>query len=137
MTQAPYIDLDLATEMVEKAVRSKGENYVYVKPSNYVTCAYSIPTDAGYKRCIIGEALFLAGIVENDQWYENLGINTQAGTVKVAEELQAQGLISGYDDDAVSALNDAQRIQDDGGTWGEAFKMLKESIRIMFNKEEA
>lgn len=118
------IDTDQALELLERAVATQGEDFVYT-PYPMAGCYYHpLPaqqaagdTDPRVKTgCLIGVALRLAGV-------DLSGVRVSVGVAwrtPVSSSGAPEGWQSRVTEDAVNALQAAQRRQDAGGTWGEA-----------------
>lgn len=105
-----------ALRALEEAVAEKGEDYTYPRvpdKNGYPSCYYVVD---GAPSCIAGHALRRLGVP--------LPALTQfEGTVPSG--LAAAGAFDA-EEGALDALDEAQRIQDQGGTWGEALAEARE-----------
>lgn len=121
-------ELILARLLLKKAIETRGENYVY-KPQigskctylNYESAAVVEPNEAVFKNpngaaCLIGFMLVEAGVT-----FDQLQVCEGQSALLTAELV--------FSDHAIlRALDYAQSIQDEGGTWGEAREAFETSI---------
>lgn len=141
------IDKDRALELLAKAVKEKGEDYVYPRSNSakgtYGKCLYV--EDDGTPSCIVGHVigyvkpslLPLVGTWERNECPERdeydfppkhttieQGFGFSTGATYVADSLERSDLLR-FTPEAVSVLSRAQRIQDGGETWGKALEEAK------------
>lgn len=106
------ISLEEARVIMRSLVLAKGEDYVYPR-ANSGSCSYF---EEDKPSCIVGHLLAVLG-VDSDS---------------VTEGESAYALVPAHfpatADYVVEGLNEAQRVQDTGSTWGEA---LKEFERVV------
>jgi hypothetical protein len=109
-TATPLIDIGRALDLLAMAVKHRGACFVYVAGQEQ-TCLY---TTGGGPQCLVGRALSLAGIDDDElEALGNRGVRElfRDGTLPVRLTLGA-----------AAVLDAAQRGQDRGYTWGEAFE---------------
>ena len=129
------ITLDNVIPLLEKAVKIKGEDYVYVPPGGeFSTCRYS--DFEGNPSCIVGyvianaEPELYAEIVEFERRegdsfgvYELGAANDDYASDDLAPLAnKAQQVIS---EEALAVLNRAQSVQDTSNSWGRALGAAK------------
>lgn len=111
---------DRAVELAEEVVAEFGEDYVYpqdhkdpgVEPGDVPMCVY---VHEGKPSCLAGQILHRHGVS-----LEALSLNEGVGAWGVSAALaQAQS-------PAREFLLQAQRVQDQGGTWGKAVQQGKD-----------
>lgn len=123
-TEKPTIDAERALSLMERAVEKMGVDYTYPAgdPDGSInTCVY---VRDGEPSCLVGHALFIAGIdidaLADLDTYSETDVSTLArGNEEVGQEpvLPRLAVLSG---DAVEVFQTAQMDQDQGRTWGEA-----------------
>lgn len=112
------IELDEALEALRKVVARKGEDYVYdgARTANN-GCVYH---HDGQPQCIVGHVL--AELLP-EEWLNlaTVRVNSGAWYLKCRD--------SAVTESAARVLSMAQDVQDDGLTWGEAFRRAKKEAR--------
>lgn len=110
-----FIDTPRALELLRKAVADKGEEYVYPHAnSGCVNVEYDDDIEEYYPSCIVGHALYHAGI--------DPAVIAEAGADEASvEELSYYG-IAEFSEDAENVMSMAQLLQDRGFLWGVALK---------------
>jgi hypothetical protein len=114
MTSAPVeITLDEAKELLARAVKEKGDNFVYqpIRTSGHPQCAYFTPED-GAPSCLVGHVLAYKGLTHEDLDATNSGVTE-------VQDLVEEGHIR-VDNETLALLTVAQVEQDQGQTWGRA-----------------
>ena len=113
-------------ELLGKAVEERGEDYtypedwkIYLDPDEQSgQCMYVQPDMAG-PACIVGHVLYAYGLSLEE-----------LETIESRTALAA-GLEFGVDSASVNLLMTAQRAQDSGQTWGEAFDLAKQELPLV------
>lgn len=108
------ITKESALAAINEAIEGKGEQYIYFPPLIEVApyknaCVYF---HDGKPSCLIGHVFASHGYTPDDVM-EFRGVGFQPCTVKFNDEFLAH------------SLGEAQRVQDGGGTWGEALYEFK------------
>lgn len=100
------VDVPEAIALLERAVKERGEDYVYpdAERSAYGECQYFIGRAPG---CLIGLVMTYVGADAEDA-NEGEGVSSQNWPVNLTPG-------------AISVFSLAQEVQDQGGTWGQAF----------------
>jgi hypothetical protein len=123
-----HLTLDLAKQLVERAIAEKGEDYVYLPPGGRVgePCLnwHLQPDGQMVPGCIVGHVWHYLGFTNED---------TGQGDAK-----HVLGYLEGYDhltytEDAADFLYAVQDQQDRGVPWGEAYK---EALEFMDAKSQ-
>lgn len=115
----PEITATRAIELLEGAVRLRGEDYVY-KPTPAGRCLYVHQRNGAIEPgCLIGLALSLAGVpleslTEWDDWH-----SPTADVMSPA---------FGASEEAADIFNVAQSVQDTFGSWGEALAAARRKL---------
>lgn len=109
----PIIDIDMARDLLLKAVATQGRAFQYNDTGDpWTTCRYAPMAGIGGNRektgCIVGVAL---GIHGETRHYSNPG-----SAYSLQHEMP--GLMT---DEAMRYFSEAQTYQDRGDTWGQAF----------------
>jgi hypothetical protein len=134
-------NLDLAQSLVDGVIKSKGEDFVYKRPSGE-DCQYVhrgiawddeseeyVKSDDVSPGCVWGHALFTAAI-PLDEFDSVEGSSIE----EVLERFENRGLVGSVDVLASAWAYVVQHEQDAGRTWGDARKrgnlLLKESLKI-------
>ncbi len=131
MTKRP-ITVRRVTNAIRKAVREKGEDYVYEKVaipqsiggfSDGSDCAYAVYDLATEKpvapSCIVGHVLVTLGVPLTR--LSNMEGNNIYG-------IRGDLLALGFPEEVLPALAEAQIVQDEGGTWGDALATYEEAL---------
>ena len=103
-------------DVLDAAVREKGEDFVYSPPGEWGICQYLHGTKPG---CLIGHVLIRLGAIPGE-------LALQEGVPANALEYDRLGL--DIPQNAVEALQAAQDEQDEGETWGEARKAFNGAL---------
>ncbi len=107
---------DQALELLERAVATRGEDFVYEKPEDAEFCVY---VRDGKPDCLIGVVLSMVGWTN-----EELEVADSIGTVStLAIDTRWADRFS---KDAVRILGSAQSAQDFGRAWGSALAKARE-----------
>jgi hypothetical protein len=128
---AVEITLDEAKELLGRAVKEKGEDYVYEplreggRPHGRPQCAYFNPED-GCPSCMVGYVLSYKGVT-----YESL--DATGSVVTEVQDLVEEGHLQ-VDNETLALLTVAQVEQDQGQTWGRA---LEEALATYAESAEA
>jgi hypothetical protein len=124
---AVEITLDEAKELLARAVKEKGENYVYEPLTNMgrSQCAYFNPED-GCPSCMVGYVLSYKGVT-----YEAL--DATGSVVTEVQDLVEEGHLK-VDNETLALLTVAQVEQDQGQTWSRA---LEEALETYEESAEA
>ena len=111
-TRAPSqcIDVGRALDLLAEAVQARGEYFVY--PPVWIRSARSPYASDGELRCLVGQALFLAGVADEDL--------AALGDVGVRDLYTRGALPVGLTLGALAVFDAAQRTQDRGYAWGDA-----------------
>ena len=110
------------TAAIEKAVADKGADYVYNPDSTRGECTY---TEDGEPSCIVGTALINLGFEATPDWDDPIQRDV------VLEDTTADTILPYFFDipqNVVTAARKAQRVQDEGGTWGVALSEYKQAV---------
>lgn len=105
---------DYVTRLMEEAVASKGEDYVYEQPGG--ECVY-LDRECGQPSCLIGHVLVAAGVVIPPT-LEGMSVHI------VVRDLIPEWSVG----QLPRALGAAQELQDSGATWGDALAEFKEVL---------
>lgn len=111
-----------ALELLEKAVATRGEDYVYPKRPSInndptPTCLYAYQ---GKPDCLIGVALSIAGwTIEELVALEDHGVR------------YAPALAANVSDAARLVFQAAQNVQDGGSTWGAALDNARDEVESL------
>lgn len=131
------IDIKTAVSALAHAVEEKGYDFVYEKFAGH-GCAYvhysetiddqgrSIKTDLE-PGCLVGSALIYLGVKPESFFNTRLSgspINTGHDAFQACHALKYIGEIE-YAPGVTEIFQQAQSVQDDGKTWGEALKAAK------------
>lgn len=128
---AVEITLDEAKELLARAVKEKGEDYVYVplreggRPNGRPQCAYFNEEDR-CPSCMVGYVLSYKGVT-----YERLDATNSV--VTEVQDLVEEGHLK-VDNHTLALLTVAQVEQDQGQTWGRA---LEEALATYEESAEA
>lgn len=109
------------TAAIEKAVDDKGADYIY-NPDLTRECTY---TEDGEPSCIVGTALINLGFEANPDWDYPIQRDGFLG------DTAADTILPYFFDtpqNVVTAARKAQRVQDEGGTWGAALGNYKQAV---------
>lgn len=109
--EAIEITLDEAKELLSRAVKEKGADYVYEQVDG--ACLYFNPSDK-CPSCMVGYALSYKGLT-----YDNLVASDSA--IGEVTNLAEEGVIK-VDNETLALLTVAQVEQDQGQTWGRALE---------------
>jgi hypothetical protein len=115
------INLPQARKFLKAALNEKGRDFVYTT-NNEEPCFYTphseYPSEdpRSFTGCVVGTALKLAGIDEQVLNRTNYVTNVTFDGVIISQP-------------AREYFNIAQRIQDNGKTWGEAYDAAEESVQ--------
>ncbi len=105
---------DQAFDALRDAVNERGRSFVY----NTINGCMNV-NSKGEPDCLVGLALWRFG--EQNDLPENFMLNYRYGTIiGVANRLREDGVLS-IGKSALVVLKVAQRFQDEGKSWGEAF----------------
>lgn len=128
------LTLAKAQSMVEQAIAEKGADYVYPKSGGgactYVDVEYVDELDyysnekTYEKGCLVGHIFIDAFNLDMQELAE--GYVNNEGSDSFVSWLTEQGHITKADKSAVEYLNNLQRSQDAGRTWGEAHEMASQ-----------
>lgn len=125
------IDGPKALELLQGAVDEKGPEYVY--PQGDEGCSY---VREGRPSCMIGVALSRAGVsvdvlrvMDRGDWADPSG-EPGDSAILIACEVSAELFGFSTDDAAEVAFDQAQRMQDNGGTWGRALEVAREAVAL-------
>lgn len=111
--------VEQALELLERAVATRGADFVYEKPEGEDFCKY-VRDDK--PDCLIGVVLSMVGWTN-----EELKAADKLGTVHGVAVDFAERLGS----DAIVVLGAAQAVQDDGASWGKALTAARvEAARL-------
>jgi hypothetical protein len=123
------ISLDEAKELLGRAVKERGEDYVYAPPLDPETganpCVYFSPADKA-PSCMVGYVLSYKGVT-----YEDLAATDS--TITEVQSLVEEGHLR-VDNETLALLTVAQVEQDQGQTWGRA---LEEALATYEESAEA
>lgn len=118
------IDLEQARDLLRRAVETQGRDFIYNHPDANERCHYvpnpELPEPKNLTGCLIGVALDLAGETRHHISFDldwtvfDLGVNFP-------------GMMTQEARDYFSA---AQREQDQGSTWGEAYDFAESTIEM-------
>jgi hypothetical protein len=124
---AVEITLDEAKELLARAVKEKGENFVYTPLTNAgrSQCAYFNPEDR-CPSCMVGYVLSYKGVT-----YEAL--DATGSVVTEVQDLVEEGHLR-VDNETLALLTVAQVEQDQGQTWG---RSLEEALATYEESAEA
>jgi hypothetical protein len=124
---AVEITLDEAKELLGRAVKEKGADFVYqpITDMGRTQCAYFDPSDKA-PSCLVGHVLAYKGLT-----YERL--ESTSSVVTEVQELVEEGHIK-VDNETLALLTVAQVEQDQGQTWGRA---LEEALATYEESAEA
>jgi hypothetical protein len=117
---AVEITLDEAKELLARAVKEKGEDYVYAPLTDMgrSQCAYFNPADK-CPSCMVGYVLSYKGVT-----YDVL--ETTNSVVTEVQDLVEEGHLK-VDNETLALLTIAQVEQDQGQTWGRALEEALET----------
>lgn len=132
MSTPETINLPTALAALETAVQEKGADHI-AKSYDYVgtsedgsplfvelsredggTCRYRDPKDETNPSCIVGNALWQWGLLDQAKPYEG----STADVVLMDLGIHVTG-------DAIEVLKQAQNVQDEGRSWGDALMTAK------------
>ncbi len=103
-------------DVLDEAVREKGESFVYSAPVGGGICQYLHGTQPG---CLVGHVLIRLGAIPGE-------LALQEGTPADTLEYHILGLE--IPENAIQALQEAQSAQDEGQTWGQARKAFSKVL---------
>lgn len=118
-----------ALEALRKAVKLKGEDYVYPEEEKFMSsCRYA--TDEGKPSCIVGHVV---NILDPEAFAHLAAVEAEQGTT-AAEDLTHSGYDDSYlpvdfwDRDTARVLGIAQAQQDIGSKWGDALGTAEDAV---------
>lgn len=118
------LTVQVAIDLLKRAVDEKGRDYVYVDQHDRLAgqgsthCVNVVKVGGALvPSCIVGDTLVRHGVAP--RWFAFTN-TIGAPAYEVIRTLRAREWLD-VDDDAVTLLSFAQRLQDNGETWGEAY----------------
>lgn len=111
------LTLEMVTPVLEALVAEFGEDHIYKADergeNGRATCSYQ---EGGKPSCIVGHVLDRLGVEYNPEW----------------EGINAGGVLSGAPFYVARGLQKAQKLQDDGKTWGEALSSYRRYLKSRY-----
>ena len=122
------IDKDVALGALSGVIEKFGADHVY-DSEGLAGCWYTALDQNGNLEpaCIVGQALWGLGV--DPEVIENLN---EPGIITCDDNrttLQSAGIV--VSDAAYNVLREAQRVQDQGGTWGEALEAAQVGYQVV------
>jgi hypothetical protein len=124
------IDRTRVLALLAEVVAEVGEDHVYPDYGGFAGCKYF--SDSGQPLCIVGHVLAKLGVdpalVNQPAHYSDSISLNGVGIDSVCRQLGS--LLPNFTPDAIAVLSAAQRVQDDGKTWGEALRYAREYMAV-------
>ena len=101
------LKLEDAERLVQEVITEKGEDFVYERPENSVTCVNWVDeNEERVPSCLVGRVLAKIGVLD--------------GLTPDQDESGAEETCEPYfEDDAITYLNQVQELQDSGTRYGD------------------
>lgn len=107
---------------LREAVEEKGDEFIYTEADDYFgRCTYSV---GGAPSCLVGHAI---AKLNPTQFARVVSIESEHGSFPI-QELDRHAGTSGFTEQQIHALAEAQGIQDLNGTWGTAFRAAEDIL---------